>query len=58
MLAKAIGKDWKDKVSPLLYIAAIVSIRVSPWIAGALYVLVALKWLIPDKRIERVLQED
>src|SRR5437764_11581726 len=56
-LAKAIGRDWKGKLSPALYLAAIPLAFVSPWIANALYVFVALLWLVPDPRIERVLQE-
>ena len=55
LLSAAIGKDLKGKISPLIYAAAIPSAFVSPWIAGSLYVLVALMWLIPDRRIERVL---
>ncbi len=39
----------------LIYVAAIVLCAVSPWIACALYVLVAVVWLIPDRRIERTL---
>jgi uncharacterized membrane protein len=54
-LAAAIGKDVKGKASPLLYAVAIPSAFVSPWIAGGLYALVALIWLIPDRRIERKL---
>jgi uncharacterized membrane protein len=52
-LAKAIGKDFKGKISPVIYIAAIILAFVNQWIADALYVLVALMWLIPDRRIER-----
>ena len=54
-LAVAMGKDWKGKVSLLAYVAAIVLAFVSPWISGALYIGVALMWLIPDRRIARVL---
>jgi len=56
LLAQAVGKDWKGKLSPLFYLAAIPLAFVSPWIAGALYVLAALLWLIPDPRIERKLE--
>ena len=52
-LATAMGKDWKGKVSLLAYVAAIGLAFVSPWISGALYLGVALMWLIPDRRIER-----
>lgn len=54
ILKRAIGWDWKGKLSPLLYLAAIAGAFWSHWIAQGLYVLVALFWLIPDKRIERV----
>ena len=57
LLAQAIGKDWKGKLSPLLYLAAIPLAFVSPWIAGGLYVFAALLWLIPDPRIERELEK-
>ncbi|MBK5285399.1 MAG: DUF1211 domain-containing protein [Bacteroidia bacterium] len=53
LLAKAIGNDVKGKISPWLYVIAIISVFFSTWIAGAIYVFVALIWLIPDKRIER-----
>ena len=52
-LKKAVGKDFKGKISPVIYIAAIILAFVNQWIADALYVLVALMWLIPDRRIER-----
>src|SRR5438477_3878498 len=55
LLAAAIGKDWKGKLSPVLYFAAIPFAFVKSWIAGGIYVFVALLWLIPDPRIERVL---
>jgi uncharacterized membrane protein len=55
VLAAAIGRDWKGKLSPVLYVAAIALCYVNRWIACALYVLVALIWLIPDRRIERAL---
>jgi uncharacterized membrane protein len=57
LLAQAIGRDWKGKLSPLFYLAAIPLAFVSSWIASALYVLVALLWLIPDPRIERKLEK-
>jgi len=55
LLAQAIGCDWKGKLSPVIYLAAIPLAFVSPWIAIALYAFVALLWLIPDRRIERAL---
>ena len=57
LLGKAIGDDWKGKLSPVLYLAAIPLAFVSAWIAGALYVFVALLWLIPDPRIEREIEK-
>ena len=57
LLAQAVGKDWKGKFSPLLYFIAIPLAFVSSWIASALYVFVALLWLIPDPRIERKLEK-
>jgi uncharacterized membrane protein len=55
LLAKAIGNDWKGKLSPVLYFMAIPLAFVNPWIASGIYVLVALLWLIPDRRIEHAL---
>jgi len=57
LLATAVGRDIKGKISPLLYAVAIPSAFFEQWIAGGLYVLVALLWLIPDRRIERKLGE-
>ena len=57
LLAQAIGKDRKGKLSPLLYFAAIPLAFVSAWIAAGLYVFVALLWLIPDPRIEREIEK-
>lgn len=55
ILKKAVGRDLKGKLSPLLYIAAIAITPFSPVVAESLYVAVALTWLIPDRRIENVL---
>ena len=55
VLARALGKDFKGKISPVLYVAAIPLAYVSPWIAGGLFVLVALLWLVPDRRIEQAI---
>jgi TMEM175 potassium channel family protein len=54
-LAKAVGRDWKGKIPLAAYAAAIVLAFVNPWISCALYVAVALMWLVPDRRIERTL---
>ena len=56
-LAAAIGGDFKGKVSILIYAAAIALAFVAPWAACALYALVSAMWLVPDRRIERVLAE-
>lgn len=55
ILAKALGKDFKGKISPVLYVIAIPCAFISQWISGCIYILVALIWLIPDKRIERAM---
>lgn len=55
VLAGAIGRDLKGKMSPLLYAIAIPLAFVRPWMADVIYVAVALMWLVPDRRIERVL---
>ena len=57
ILSKALGADLKGKVSPALYILAIFSTLISQWIAASIYVIVALIWLIPDRRIENALAE-
>jgi uncharacterized membrane protein len=56
-LAQSLGKDWKGKLSPVLYATAIGLSFIQPWLAGCVYVFVALMWLVPDKRIERVVHE-
>ena len=57
LLAGAFGRDWKGKLSLAFYALAIGLAFVNRWLAGALYVLVAAMWLIPDRRIERVLSK-
>ncbi len=57
LLAAAIGRDWKGKLSPPLYFAAIPLAFLNSWIANGIYVLVALIWVSPDRRIERVLAQ-
>jgi uncharacterized membrane protein len=54
-LARAIGPDIKGKLSPVLYLIGVGAALAEPWIAGILYLLVTLMWLVPDRRIERVL---
>jgi len=58
VLKSAIGGDWKGKLSPVLYIIAIASTFWVQWLAQALYVLAALIWLVPDRRIEHALQHE
>jgi uncharacterized membrane protein len=55
LLAVAVGTDLKGKLSIILYLIAIPSAFLQQWIAGAIYVFVALMWLVPDRRIERLL---
>ena len=55
VLRRAIGSDWKGRASLVLYAGAILAASVAPWISQALYVLVALMWLVPDRRIEKAL---
>ena len=55
VLARAIGRDLKGKLSPVLYLAAIALAFVNQWLATAIYTMVALMWLVPDRRIERAL---
>jgi uncharacterized membrane protein len=52
LLAKAVGRDQKSLASLAIYVAAMALAYLRPWIAIALYVLVALMWLVPDRRIE------
>ena len=57
VLAHALGSDVKGKISPVVYIAGIALAFIMPWASIALYALVAIMWLIPDRRIERALRE-
>jgi uncharacterized membrane protein len=56
-LAAAVGRDLKGKLSPLIYAASIGLALVNPWIAIAGYVVVALMWLVPDRRLESRLHQ-
>ena len=58
LLARAVGTDLKGKSSAVLYLAAIGLSWLNPWIAVSIYIFIALVWLIPDKRIERILNDD
>jgi uncharacterized membrane protein len=55
VVAKAVGRDLKGKASPVIYLVAIIAAFFSPALAGSLYALVALMWVIPDRRFERML---
>lgn len=55
ILKRAVGRDWKGKMSPVLYITAIIATLWTPWISEAIFVIAALIWVVPDKRIEKVL---
>jgi len=55
MLARALGADWKGRLSPLAYLAGIALAFVEPRLSEAIYVGMALLWLVPDRRIERLL---
>jgi uncharacterized membrane protein len=55
LLAKVVGRDIKGKLSSLLYIVGIIAAFYSPILSGLIYAAVALMWLIPDRRIERVI---
>ena len=56
LLRGAIGGDWKGKLSPLAYLIAIPAALAWPWVSGAIYVAIAIVWIVPDRRIERVIQ--
>lgn len=56
-LKAAIGSDWKGKLSPILYASGIISTFFWPYVAQLLYVIVALMWLVPDRRIEQPLRQ-
>jgi len=56
ILKRAVGQDWKGKLSPVTYLVAILVAPWSSWVSQALYVGAALVWLIPDRRIEHALR--
>jgi uncharacterized membrane protein len=56
LLARAVGQDRKGKLSQVLYAAGVVTAFWHPVVAEVMYAVVALVWLVPDRRIERVLQ--
>jgi TMEM175 potassium channel family protein len=57
VLAVAVGNDFKGKISSILYIAAIAIAFVNAWISLGIYALVAMIWVVPDKRIEKVISQ-
>jgi uncharacterized membrane protein len=57
VLAHALGSDIKGKISPVLYLAAVVLAFIAPWMSIAIYALVAVMWLVPDQRIENALRD-
>ncbi|MNC86905.1 hypothetical protein D3C83_25920 [compost metagenome] len=57
VLLQAIGEDWKGTASRLLYVIGILTTAVEPSVAGVIYALTSGLWLVPDRRIERVLTE-
>jgi hypothetical protein len=57
LLKRALGRDLKGKLSPALYLSAIVAAFWSPLVSQGIYVLVALLWLVPDQRIERAMSD-
>ncbi|MCU1485097.1 MAG: hypothetical protein JWN67_1843, partial [Actinomycetia bacterium] len=56
-LARALGSDWKGKLSPLIYMSAIGLAFVNRWVAMALYAGAAILWLVPDRRLEPLLRD-
>ena len=58
LLKKAVGKDWKGKASPALYFVAILATAWAPWLSQLLYVAVAVLWFIPDRRIEKAVEQE
>ena len=57
-LAASIGGDIKGKVSLLFYVAGIVASFIGPFVAGCIYIFVALMWLVPDRRLARVAETE
>jgi uncharacterized membrane protein len=58
VLAEAVGDDFKGRISLVLYIAGIVLAFFNPWLSMGLYVLVAIMWLVPDRRIETIIRRE
>ena len=58
LLAKALGNDLKGKLSPVFYSIGIIGAFINIWISASVYILVAIMWLIPDRRIENRLKQE
>jgi uncharacterized membrane protein len=58
LLGRAVGTDWKGYLSLAIYLVAIPLAFVNVWVANGLYVVVALIWFVPDRRIERALKRE
>ena len=58
LLSKAVGNDYKGKASAILYLIAILSTYYHEMISGIIYISVALMWLVPDKRIEKIFENE
>lgn len=56
-IVSAMGKDLKGKLSPILYLMAIIMAYIAPWVSCFFFVLVAVVWFVPDKRIEQALSK-
>jgi uncharacterized membrane protein len=56
LLARALGRDFKGRISLVIYAVAIAVAFVLPWLSGILYATVSVIWLVPDRRVERVLK--
>jgi uncharacterized membrane protein len=57
LLRRAVGHDWKGKLSPAVYVVGILAALVAPYVGALIYWFVAVWWLVPDKRIERVFRD-
>ena len=57
LLRQAVGRDLKGKLSPVVYVLGILGTFLSPWLGIAAYVVVAVTWLVPDRRAERFVHE-
>jgi uncharacterized membrane protein len=55
LLARALGRDFKGRISLVIYAVAIAVSFLLPWLSGILYATVSVIWLVPDRRVERVL---